>query len=365
MTFPDHRGQNYPGGDCSPEAALRQRLPLLRLRNRVLDRVRQFFTEQGFEAVETPALQISPGLETHLHAFATRCRDPWGGPEQTFYLHTSPEFAMKKLVAAGMERIFQIARVFRNGEISPRHSPEFTMVEWYAVGQTLDDLIAGTTALVRESCSVAGVTTLRHGEHAADPFAPWPCYRLPDLIAQLCGIDLLATTTNPLQPDREALAAQMRQRGLTVSDTDQWDDLVFRLMLDHMDPYLEMLGTPAVVRDWPVFLAPLARPSTRDSRVAERFEVYACGLELCNGFDELTDPVLQRQRFAMEMSAKQTLYGETYPIDEEFLTALSFMPATAGNALGLDRLLMLLTGAPSIADVLWQRVSCPERSPSP
>ncbi|MDA8231031.1 MAG: EF-P lysine aminoacylase EpmA [Magnetospirillum sp.] len=338
-----------------PEA-LASRMGNLETRSRAVGAVRRFFSERDFVEVETPCLQVSPGLEPHLQAFGTTLTDPYGGPGRPFYLHTSPEFAMKKLLVAGLPRIWQMARVFRNAERSATHHPEFTMLEWYRAGAGLDRLIADTEALVRACAREAGVPLLRRQGRACDPFAPWRRLSVAEAFAQYAGIDVLATAPDPLAPETGLLAAQARRIGISVSDGDRWEDVFFKIMLDRIEPHLGE-RVPTILHHYPVSMAALARPSQADPRVAERFELYACGVELANAFDELTDAAEQARRFAADMDLKEALYGERYPIDADFLAALALgMPASAGIALGFDRLVMLLTGAESIDDVLWAPV---------
>ena len=326
-------------------------------RQAVMAAVRNFFAERGFAEVETPCLQISPGLEPHLKAFATQWDDPWGNPPQPLYLHTSPEFTMKKLLVAGVERLYQVARVFRNGERSPTHHPEFTMVEWYRAGGTIHELMDDTEALVRACARAAGATHLVHQGRIADPFREWRRLSVAEAFFDYCDMDVLATAPDPWNPDRPLIAAEARRLGISVSDSDRWDDIFFKIMMDRIEPHLGF-GVPTILHSYPVSMAALARPSPADPRVAERFEAYGCGVELCNAFGELTDPAEQRRRFETDMDLKHALYGERYPIDEDFLTALAAgMPDSAGIALGLDRLIMLVAGADSVDEVLWAPVA--------
>lgn len=339
--------------------ALASRRANLEARGRVVAAVRAFFAQRGFAEVETPCLQVSPGLEPHLKAFATRLDDPWGGPPAPLYLHTSPEFTMKKLLVAGMDRIFQMARVFRNGERSATHSPEFTMLEWYRAGGSITDMMDDTEGLVRAAARAAGATRLVRDGRSCDPFAPWRRLSVAEAFAEYCGLDVLATAPDPWAPDRDAIAAEARRLGISVSEGDRWDDLFFKILLERIEPHLGE-GVPTILHSYPVSMAALARPSPADPRVAERFEAYALGVELCNAFGELTDAAEQRRRFTADMDLKQALYGERYPIDEDFLAALAAgMPDAAGNALGLDRLVMLVTGAATIDAVLWAPVAPP------
>jgi lysyl-tRNA synthetase class 2 len=331
----------------------------LATRARINAAVRTFFAERDFAEIETPCLQVSPGLEPHLKAFATSLDDPWGGPAATLYLHTSPEFTMKKLLVAGMERIFQMARVFRNGERSGTHSPEFTMLEWYRAGGSIAAMMDDTEALVRACAAAAGATAMVHDGHVCDPFQPWRRLSVAEAFFEYCGMDVLATAPDPWAPDTALIAREAGRIGISVSVTDRWDDIFFKIVLDRIEPHLGM-GVPTILHSYPVAMAALARPSPADPRVAERFEAYGCGIELCNAFGELTDAAEQRRRFTADMDLKQAIYGERYPVDEDFLTALAAgMPDAAGNALGFDRLVMLLTGADSIDEVLWAPVCKP------
>jgi lysyl-tRNA synthetase class 2 len=317
----------------------------LAARARILAAIRAFFAERGFVEVDTPALQQSPGIEPHLRAFETRLDPPDGG---TLYLHTSPEFAMKKLLAAGMERIFQLAHVFRNGDRGSLHHPEFMMLEWYRAGASYRDLMADCEALLRAALEAAGAARFRWRGAEADPSAPWHYLSVAGAFSKLCGIDLMATCPENFS----ALADAARGIGMSPHDGDTWEDLFFRIFLEKIEPRLG-IGAPTVLYDYPVSMAALARPKPDDPRVAERFELYVCGLELANAFGELTDPVEQRRRF----EAAQARQSEPYPIDEDFLAALSDMPASAGIALGIDRLVMLACDAERIEDVLWLPVA--------
>ena len=345
------------GGEWWRPQALASRKANLDIRTKALAAVRAFFAALDFVEVETPCLQVSPGLEPHLKAFATELADPFGGPSQRLYLHTSPEFAMKKLLVGGLPRIWQMARTFRNGERSPTHHPEFAMLEWYRAGAGQIRLMDDAEALVRATAVAAGVTTLRHGGVDSDPFQPWQHLAVADAFELYAGIDVLATAPDPLNPDTALLAAAARHAGISVSASDRWDDIFFKILLDRIEPVLGH-GVPTILHSYPVSMAALARPSPADPRVAERFEIYACGVELANAFGELTDPAEQRRRFEADMDLKQELYGERYPLDEDFLAALAAgMPESAGIALGFDRLVMLLAGAERIDDVLWAPVA--------
>ncbi len=328
----------------------------LERRGRMLGAVRSFFAAQGFVEVDTPALQTSPGLEPHLRAFATELHDPRDGRISRRYLHTSPEFAMKKLLVAGMPRIWQLAHVFRDGERSATHHPEFAMLEWYRAGATWRDLIEDCVGLLCACQQAAGAQALAWRGHRADAGHAWREIPVAQAFQEHCGIDLLATAADPLRPDAVLLAAQARAIGIEPHPGDDWEALFFRIFLERIEPHLG-LGAPTILCDYPLSMAALARRNPADPRLAERFELYVCGLELANGFGELTDAAEQRARFLADQARKQALYGETYPIDEDFLAALEYgMPPAAGIALGFDRLVTLATGADDIEEVLWAPV---------
>jgi elongation factor P--(R)-beta-lysine ligase len=331
------------------------RRPALLARNRIQADLRRWFATQDFIEVDPVALQISPGNEAHLHGFAT---DAIGndGIARRMYLHTSPEFAMKKLLAAGETRIAAFSHVWRNRERGPMHSPEFTMLEWYRVGEDYTRLMQDCADLLRIAAQAAGAVTLRFRDRSCDPFAAPERLSVADALMRHAGIDLLATIGPDGSTDAAALGAQMAAHGLRHAADDTWSDMLSRILVEKVEPNLG-LGRMTVLDRYPAAEAALARPASDDPRVAERFELYACGVELANGFGELTNPAEQRRRFAIEMDEKHRVYGERYPLDEDFLAALAHMPAASGIALGFDRLVMLATGAPRIDDVIWTPVA--------
>jgi len=336
---------------------LAERRGKLETRGRVLQAVREFFGAAGFVEVDTPALQVSPGLEPHLKAFATVLHDPNDGTARPFFLHTSPEFAMKKLLAGWLLRIWQLAHVFRDGERSATHHPEFAMLEWYRAGAGYHDLIADCEALLVRAQDAAGTAALTWNGESADARRPWQRLTVAEAFARHAGIDLLATAPDPAQPDAASLAAAAAKAGIAAHPGDDWETLFFRVFLERIEPRLG-IGAPTILYDYPLALAALSRQKPDDPRLCERFELYVCGLELANAFGELTDPAEQRSRFLADQAKKQALYGETYPIDEDFLAALSHgLPDCAGIALGFDRLVMLATGARHIEEVLWAPVA--------
>lgn len=330
------------------------RRPLLLARNRIQAALRSHLAADDFTEVDPAGLQISPGNETHLHAFGTTAIGNDGQPRQ-MYLHTSPEFAMKKLLAAGETRIHAFAHVWRNRERGALHSPEFTMLEWYRVGQDYTSLMEDCSAFLQLAARAAGSTTLRFRTHTCDPFAAPERLSVAEAMQRHAGVDLLTTLSADGRADRAALADQAAAINLRIDADDTWSDIFSRILSDRVEPHLGH-GRATILDRYPVVEAALARTHPDDPREAERFELYACGVELANGFGELTDATEQRRRFIAEMDEKARLYRERYPLDEDLLSALTQMPQSSGCAMGFDRLVMLATGAPRIDDVLWAPV---------
>lgn len=302
--------------------------------------MRQWFESEGFVEVETPILQAAPGAEVHLTGFATAWELP-DGEERERWLHSSPEFAMKKLLAGGMPKIFQFARVFRNAEGSALHHPEFTMLEWYRAGAGYETIMADCKALVAST----GVEELRWAGHVCDPKAEPERLTVAEAFVRHAGVDLFATLGSA-----EALSGAS---GVAMHTGDNWEDVFFRIMFEKIEPRLGM-GRPTILCEYPISMAALARAKPGDPRVAERFELYACGVELANAFGELTDPDIQRERLVADMDLKEELYGVRWPVDDDFLAALDHgLPDCSGIALGFDRLVMLASGASHIEEVLW------------
>ncbi len=327
------------------------RRPLLLTRNRIQAGLRVWLADQGFTEVDPAGLQVSPGNEAHLHAFACEAIGN-DGVGRRMYLHTSPEFAMKKLLAAGETRIASFAHVWRNRERGALHSPEFTMLEWYRVGEDYSVLMQDCAAMLRIAAEAAGARLLRFRDRECDPFAPFERLSVAEAFQRYAGIDLLATIAADGSVDAGALRAAMAAAGLRASDDDTWSDMLSKVLVEKVEPKLG-LGHVTVLDRYPAAEAALARKVAEDGRVSERFEVYACGVELANGFGELTNPEEQRRRFGLEMDEKARVYGERYPLDEDFLAALGGMPEASGIAMGFDRVVMLAVGAPRIDDVLW------------
>jgi len=334
------------------------RRPRLIARSRALAALRRLFEAEGFVEVEPAILQASPGNETHLHGFATEFVAP-GGARAAAFLHTSPEFAMKKLLAAGETHIFAFSRVFRNRERGALHAPEFTMLEWYRVGAPYELLMDDCAAILAAAADAAEARRLAFRGREADPRAALERLSVRDAFSRYAGIDLFESmSVDGRHQDRDLLASQTEALGLRVAADDDWSDLFSRILTEKVEPMLGR-GRPTILCDYPITEAALARPHPDDPRLAERFELYACGVELANAFGELTDAEEQRRRFAADMAERERLYGDAYPIDQDFLAALKLMPAASGAALGFDRLVMLACGAERIDDVQWNPVFDP------
>src|SRR5271155_4568809 len=322
------------------------RREILLARGRIKRAARDYFDAQDFVEVECGALVVSPGNEAHLHAFRTE----WiatGGARLALYLHTSPEFAAKKLLAAGERRIFEFARVFRNRERGALHAPEFTMLEWYRAGETYESVIGDCLQLLAGAADTMKAKVLSFRGRECDPFSQAERLSVADAFARHARIDLLATLSPEGVGSREALARAAIRAGHPIADDDNWADIFSKVLVSAIEPVLGV-GRPTILYRYPRCEAALAQATADDGRVAERFELYACGVELANGFGELTDAEEQRRRFETEMAEKERIYGERYPLDEDFLAALATMPQACGIALGLDRLGMLATGAARI-----------------
>jgi elongation factor P--(R)-beta-lysine ligase len=323
--------------------------PFLSARTAITRAVRAWFDAQGFVEIETGILQVSPGNETHLHAPRTELVAA-GGERVTRYLRTSPEFSCKKLLAAGETKIFELARVFRDRERGELHLPEFTMLEWYRANASYDAVMADSVVIIAHAAQATEIGRFSFRGRIADPFAEPELLTVASAFDRFAGIDLLATIADG-KGDRDGLAA-MAANKVRISDDDTWSDIFSKILVEHVEPHLGQ-GRLTVLFEYPAPEAALARAKASDPRVAERFEIYACGVELANGFGELTDQVEQRRRFAAAMDEKQRRYGERYPLDQDFLDAVSHMPDASGVALGFDRLVMLASGAQRIDQVVW------------
>lgn len=322
----------------------------LEQRMEIVKSIRDFFDAQSFWEVETPVLQVMPGADVHIHGFKTQLLGVDLAPKADMFLQTSPEFDMKKLMVAGVEQLYQICKVFRNAEGTSLHSPEFTMVEWYRTGEDYVAMMNDCQMLLRYLAMRMGVEEISYKGYVCDPVADFERLSVVEAFARYADIDLVLYLD-----DRDGFAEVIAARGIRVAADDRWDDLFFRVMADCIEPHLGM-GAPTILCDYPAAMACLSKRRGDDPRFAERFELYICGVELANAFSELTDTKEQRTRFEADMLEKQALYGEAYPLDEEFLAALEHgLPECSGIALGVDRLVMLLCGAEDIEQVLWTK----------
>ena len=327
------------------------RRPFLRVRAELLKAIRAWFDARGFIEVETGAVVSSPGAEIHLHALATALHDDAGAATPA-YLRTSPEFACKKLLAAGERRIFEFAKVWRDREAGPLHAPEFSMLEWYRAERPYGVLMDDCGALLRLAAEAGEGGAWRFRGRECAPRAEPDRITLAEAFARWGDIDLLATLDPWGAGDRAALAKAATEAGVRVAEDDGWSDVFSRVLTERIEPNLGV-EKPTILYEYPAPEAALARRSPTDARVAERFELYVCGVELANCFGELTDPVEQRTRFEKDAAEKARLYGEAFPLDEELLAALAVMPQACGAALGFDRLALLASGATSLDQVIW------------
>jgi elongation factor P--(R)-beta-lysine ligase len=326
-------------------------------RTRIAAFVRRWFDAHGFVEVDTAVLQASPGNETHLHGFRTTLVRPDGAASEA-WLHTSPEFAIKKLLAAGETRLFSLSHVFRNRERTALHAPEFSMLEWYRVGASLARLMEDCAKILALAAHVAGAKRFKCRGREADPFEPPDRVSVREAFQRHAGIDLFESLPLGQDPDRAPFANQARKIGVRVAEDDTWSDIFSRLLSERVEPRLGM-GRATILHSYPASEAALAETSPDDPRIAERFELYCCGVEVANAFHELIDPDEQRRRFEADMAEQERIYGTSCPIDEDFLDALGQMPDACGAALGFDRLVMLATGAERVEAAQWTPVFDP------
>lgn len=333
-----HAGGEYPRRDTEVARLGLARREHLRARGRLLAALRELFADRGFLEVETPLLVPAPGLEVHLAAVAAG--DGW--------LVTSPEYQMKRLLAGGLERIYQVCRCFRGGEDGPHHQSEFTMLEWYRAWDDLEAIIDDTQALVAHVArAVTGRAEVRVGDRRFPVDGPWARLTVAEAMATHAGVEVRGDESVA------ELAAKVRAAGIDPGGARHWDDVFFTAFVERVEPALAAMDRPVLLLDWPAPLGALARRKPDDPRVVERFEAYIGGLELANAFGELTDPVEQRARFADDLALRRDRGLPAYPTDEKLLAALEEgLPPCAGIALGVDRLAMLVLGAAHIGDVV-------------
>jgi elongation factor P--(R)-beta-lysine ligase len=319
--------------------------------------MRRWFCARRFIEVQPAALQASPGNETHLHGFRTELIRPNGSLHDA-YLHTSPEFAMKKLLTAGERQIFSLTGVFRNRERTALHAPEFAMLEWYRAHASLELLIEDCCALVALAAHIAGAKTFLYHGHESNPFDPPELVTVRRAFRLYAGIDIYESLSPSGDADFRSFAQQATNIGIRVASDDDWSDIFSRVLTERVEPNLG-IGRPTILHSYPVTEAALAQSSVGDSRVAERFEFYCSGVELVNAFHELRNPIEQRRRMVENMEKQKRIFGVSYPVDEDFLMALAAMPDASGAALGFDRLIMLATGAKRVESVQWTPVFDP------
>jgi lysyl-tRNA synthetase class 2 len=330
--------------------AYAKRKPFLQKRLAIAEAVRGFFAAEGFVEVETATLQISGGNEPHISTFGVELIEA-GGEQSRLYLHSSPEFSCKKLLAAGEERIFTLSKVFRNRERGPLHHPEFTMLEWYRARKPLTRVVEDCAGLLAVAAEAAGTDSFVWDDRMAAAFEEPEVLTLCEAFDRHAGLDL-----EKFLDDRQGLARAAAALGVRVVTDDSWSDLFSKILCEKIETKLGR-GRATVLIDYPASEASLARINPEDPRFCERFELYLCGVEIANGFGELTDANEQRRRFEAAEAQRAALYGERRPIDEDFLAALAAMPEACGVALGFDRLVMLATGATRIEQVLWTPVA--------
>jgi elongation factor P--(R)-beta-lysine ligase len=326
---------------------------LMARRAQIVKRIREFFQARGFMEAETPEVVRLPGMEPHLDPFKTTLTgQPVEGRaalKEDVYLITSPEYAMKKLLTAGFEKIFQLTKSFRNKETAGLlHNPEFTLLEWYRAYEDYNGFLKDTEEMVDMLAQdFHGKHEVVFGDEKVDTSTPWPRVKVKDLFRDYAGID------EETLLDEKLLMDEVLKKGYKAGPETPYEDLFYMVFLNEIESRLGM-GRPVIVYDYPVQMAALAKKSEADPRYAERAEAYIAGVELCNGFTELNDPVEQEQRLEAEREQRGRLGKDQYGVDQSFIEALKFgMPPAGGNALGVDRLVMVLTDTMDINDVIF------------
>lgn len=311
-----------------------------RARQQLSASLRATFARLGYLEVETPCLVPSPGLEPHIEPFAVPFTPGTDvGSPRRLYLHTSPEYAMKRLLADGSPPIFQLCKTFRDGEVSSHHNPEFTLLEFYRPGADYGAIMEDLELLLAEAELAVTGRAGRFGRR------PYERLTVRDALLRHAGVDLAAS------PDGASLRAAAERLGVHLGASTSFDDVFFHVFLERVEGALGA-ERPTFLCEYPASMASLARLKPGDPTVAERVELYSAGLELANGFSELTDAREQRCRLEEEQALRRSQGRPSYALDERFLSALERMPEAAGIAVGLDRILMLLLDAPRIDDVL-------------
>jgi len=325
----------------------------LKKREKILTLIRKFFHSENFMEVDTPILQISPGIDTHIHVFKTTMKDPLTEEYHDFYLNTSPEFAMKKLLATKtdeMSKIFQITKAFRNENISKRHLPEFTILEWYRTKSSYIDLMNDCENLIKGIATKLNIFDVQFENYKCNLNCEWEKISIDEAFKKYAGFDISDAIDNPENPSTDAIKSFAKKLNINVSQSDTWQDIYYKIMLEKIEPNLG-INVPTFLYDYPISEAALSKQSEKHPGFSERFELYIANIEIANAFTELTDPTEQLKRFKTELANKQKLYGYTVPIDFDFIEALKDMPDSAGIALGVDRLIMLFCNAKCIEDI--------------
>lgn len=318
-----------------------KRLQILRL-------TRDFFWSQNFIEAETPIALRLPGQEPYLNPMPVDIQDPYQKSHK-FYLRTSPEYSLKKLLAAGWEKIFEISKCFRNVEsFGGTHNPEFTMIEWYRAPGSYLDIIDDTENLFKYIGKKIGVQKLKYKDRDIDYLVNWDKASVKELWQKYLQVNLDEYLVI------ENLKKLVMQRGWVVDESDAYEDLFYKIFLNEIEPHLGV-ERPIFVCDYPAQMCSLSRLCPKDERYAERFELYIGGLELANAFGELTNSVIQNDNLEKDKALRAKLGKETWPIDKDFIEALeSGIPSAGGIALGIDRMVVLFTGARDINEVIFQ-----------
>lgn len=312
----------------------------LRLRSRILDHIRAYFRARGFLEVDPPIAVLYPNIDPNVYPVSLS--DAHGRVSQRF-LHTSPELSMKKLLAAGSGNLFSLGKVFRDREVSPLHHPEFTMLEWYRVGESAEAVMEDVESLARTlALEIHGREEIRRGGSTIPLGGKWARWELSEAFDALLGVSM---------GDEGSLRAALSRKGLRPGAAERWEDLFFRSCVDVIEPAIKEKG-PIFLTGFPSALAAMARRRKGNEEICERFEGVLCGVELVNGYEELTDPVEQEERLRQLAARHKHRTGIVLPIDPDFLDALRMgLPSCSGAALGVDRLAMLLLDKETIEDV--------------
>ena len=331
------------------------KLPFLLQRNKIITAIKNNFNTQNFYEVDTPILQYSPGMEVHIKAFKTKFVNILGNEDITLYLHTSPEFAMKKLLSYGLNKIYQFTHTFRNEIISPTHYPEFTMLEWYRLDENYNILMTDCEDILKTSLNAIGKDYFQYKDKKCYIKDGIEKLTIKEAFEKFCKLDILQTIDDINNPSPTLLKQKANHLNINISENDTWDDIYEKLMFEYIEPNLG-ISKPTILYEYPIHQAALSKAKTNTPNIAERFELYVCGIELANAFTELTDKEIQLKRFTEDKKKKENLYGESYPIDEEFIEAIGNIKSATGIAMGIDRLIMLSTGAQNITDIMWSEI---------